>query len=122
MPRKPKDSPEDDEGSVSLGVMNVRLRDMANRALDAAGGDAYLLQIARKNPNAFLRFLSQFVQNDTAVNAAGLNIIVQTINIGSAGPVPGVLASPIAAHVSLVPHSPPPGGEVIDMPGGSDGP
>lgn len=119
MPKAVK-PPEDELGSVSLGELNSRIRDMAAGALEQAGGMQYLLQVARKNPNAFLRLISQFIQNDTAVNAAGLNIIVQQINIGTAGPVPGVLASPITAHIA---HTPEPlqRGEIIDMPGGTHG-
>ena len=113
---KTKTPPEDELGGVSLGEMNARIRDMAAGALDEVGGMRYLVQVAKKNPNAFVRLISQFIQNDTAVNAAGLNIVIQQINLTDARPVPGVIASPITGHISQSANPPPPGGEVIDMP------
>ena len=90
---------DDQDEDVSLAELNARMRRMAARAFNEVGGAQYLKRVAGKNANTFLRFLGQFVTKDDTPNLAGLTIIVQRLSIESAGPVRGVLASPVAGDV-----------------------
>jgi hypothetical protein len=68
-------------------------------ALNFVGGVKYLARQAEKNPAAFLALVGKCLQQDDGANEAGITFVVQTLNVSGA-PIPGVLSSPIAAHVA----------------------
>jgi len=70
-------------------------------------------QAKRKNNAPFMSLLAKCLQQDDGAHDASITFVVRQLNV-TAQPVPGVLASPIAAHVQpprLVSN----GGEVIDV-------
>lgn len=86
-------------------------------ALNFVGGVKYLARQAEKNPSAFLALVGKCLQQDDGTNDRVTNFVVQQLVIHGQ-PVPGVLASPIAAHIApplrLVGNGGTPLAEVID--------
>lgn len=68
-------------------------------ALNFVGGVKYLARQAEKNPGAFLALVGKCLQQDDGTQDRVTNFVIQQLVISGA-PVPGVLASPIAAHVA----------------------
>lgn len=73
----------------------------------------FWLKLKRRSPAKYAECLMKLVRNNDGASTEGMRIVVQQLTI-QAGPVAGVLASPVLQHVQaarLVPH----GGEVVDM-------
>lgn len=102
---------------VTAATISKDLRLMAMTSLNFLGGVKYLVAVAKKEPNAYLQFVSKCLVRDDESAAAGLNVVVQQLIVGAdAKPVAGVLNSPIAAHVMPPPRLVANGGEVLDVP------
>jgi hypothetical protein len=72
----------------------------------------YLNSVAKSNPAAYLNFIARCLIKEDGSDLGGATFVIQQINV-SAGPVAGVLNSPLDSHVSpvrLIAN----GGEVID--------
>jgi hypothetical protein len=59
----------------------------------------FWLKLKRSQPAKFAECLMKCVRTDDAGSLEGVTFIVRSLQINNAQPVPGVLASPIAAHV-----------------------
>lgn len=64
------------------------LREMVLAALDQAGGEAYLVEQARKNPTAFLALLGKVLPTSLSVGSPGgdpLQVTVRVVKAQKAG-------------------------------------
>ena len=108
----PPKEPGDEDEEVSVAQLNARLRAMTLQVLDAVGRD-YLLKLAQKSPNTFMRFAGQFVTKEEVINPGAYQFFIQQVNIQGAQPVRGVIASPVAEHIDASRVLPGPG-TVVD--------
>jgi hypothetical protein len=104
--RKPGQANKVTHASISREIKIAALA-----ALNFVGKEKYLIKVAKTHPAAFLQFLGKFVQREEDVPTE-IRVVVQTL-APSNSPIPGVIRSPIAGHVSPV-HLIANGGEVID--------
>jgi hypothetical protein len=60
----------------------------------------FWLGIKRRFPTKYVEGICKLIRHDDESDASGIQIVVQQLVIGNGGPVPGVLASPIRAHIA----------------------
>lgn len=84
---------------ISVGELNALLRAAAAASAKQVDLEHLLVRVAAKQPGVYLKFLSSFIDRADVPNLAGLTITVQQLVMSDAKPVPGVLNSPIQAHV-----------------------
>lgn len=86
---------------LSANAVNRELRAMWMTSLNFVGGVKYLNWLAKKHPSVYMQGLARLIKTGDSGNMgddSGITFVVQQINV-TAGPVQGVLASPVAAHV-----------------------
>src|SRR5262245_49905291 len=84
----------------SAAAVNRELRMAWMTSFNFLGGVRYLNWLAKKHPSVYMQGLSRLIKTNDNNNPedAGVTFVVQQINV-VAGPVPGVLSSPVQAHV-----------------------
>jgi hypothetical protein len=111
LPRDPGPPPDDpdDPAEPPIGdppsdddIDHVRfLAEALHKAVARCGGQSFIERYLRTSPSGGLR-----LYRDVAIalkrdaTPVGIEIVVQQLVIGNATPTPGVLASPIQAHVA----------------------
>lgn len=86
--------------SYTAATISRDIRAMGLTSLHFMGGVKYLNKVAKSNPAAYLAFIAKLIkQDDASAHDGGITFIVQTLAV-NAGPVPGVIASPIAEHIA----------------------
>lgn len=101
---------------LSANAVNRELRAMWMTSLNFVGGVKYLNWLAKKHPSVYMQGLARLIKtgdSGTMGDDAGITFVVQQINV-TAGPVQGVLASPVAAHVQPPLRLAAAGGEVVE--------
>lgn len=83
-------APGERRGGRKRGVPNRvtgALKDRILAALDAAGGEAYLLRMAQEEPRAFLALVGRLIPQEARVTSeTGLELVVcRSYGSGSAG-------------------------------------
>jgi hypothetical protein len=101
------------ERSFTKATMSRDVRLMALTSLNFLGGVKYLVAIAKKNPSAYLQFVSKCLIKEDGAELGGATFVIQQINVNPQQ-VAGVLTSPVQEHVSPV-RLITKGGEVIDV-------
>ena len=102
---------------LSANAVNRELRAMWMTSLNFVGGVKYLNWLAKKHPSVYMQGLARLIKtgdSGTMGDDSGITFVVQQINV-TAAPVPGVLASPVAAHVHPQLRLAAAGGEVVDV-------
>ncbi len=84
---------------VSSSTISLELRLAALASFNFVGAQKYLIKVAKTNPAAYLTFLAKCIKQDDGNEVAGLTIRVQQLVV-AAGPVPGVLNSPVIEHMA----------------------
>lgn len=97
-----------------MKTMSQDLRLMALTSLNMMGGVKYLNSIAKRDPKAYLAFVARCLIKDDGVDLGAVQFVVQQIHV-QAGPVAGVLNSPVAEHVGPPLRLAAAGGEVVDV-------
>ena len=89
------------------------LRDKILGALTKVGGEVWLAKLAMEHPSDFAWLLAKLLPREGVTDLGNYTFIVQQLHVPAA-PIPGVLNSPIAAHIDLTARRLGGGGPVIE--------
>lgn len=88
----------EDDGRLTVGSISRELRERLYTVTNVIDLDRYLIFLAVHHPEIFVPFLEKcFIAKDESP-LHGVQIVVNQI-VNEAQPTPGVLASPVQAHV-----------------------
>jgi hypothetical protein len=88
-----------DAGKLTAATMSRDLRQAAHHSLFMLDAVRYLMWVAKANPSAYLAFIGKALVSDDESSVGGLHITVQNLTVSPTA-TPGVLASPIEAHIA----------------------